>query len=259
MSDAKRRKNGFTIGYLLGLAGLPLAIAPTKEQIVAPVLAPTGTWFTDFESYNNQKVRYKAIHLVDTYAPTGEEDYVWAADKDKTGSIMCYGTGNELFIAGNGSGRIMANEDSASAFAGFSNVSNISGLNILDTSNATSMSTMFMNCYLLNHLDVSNFDTRNVNSMDSMFHDCRLLTTLDLQSFDTSLVTSMYGMFVSCYGLKTVDLRSFNTSKARDMSHMFNGCSKMEAIYVGSGWVIKPSTVTTWMFRNCGVSSVTYV
>ena len=64
----------------------------------------------------------------------------------------------------------------------------------LDTSNFTSMDSMFRNCYLLTELDVSHFDTSKVTSMSYMFKGCSSLTSLNVSGFDTSKVTNMSAM-----------------------------------------------------------------
>lgn len=265
MSDSERRKRDFAAGYLMGLAGMPLAITPAVEvpdspdsptsPVEPPVMAPRRTW-SDYYWGLATGITFDTIRFVNTYTPTGDEELVWAADKDGTGSIMCYGKGDTLYIAGNGSGKIIANEDCGAMFEGF-HASTITGLKLLDTSNVRDMSCMFMNCASVVTLDLSSFDTSNVTDMSSMFLDCYNLYNLTLTSFDTSNVGTMYGMFVNCHGLKTVDLRSFNTSKVVSMEHMFSGSENMEVIYVGSEWTEEKAN-TFLMFNNCGVKSVTY-
>ena len=100
----------------------------------------------------------------------------------------------------------------------------------LDTSNVTSMSAMFHNCYSLTALDVSSFDTSNVTDMGSMFEKCSGLTALDVSGFDTSNVTNMYAMFWACSGLTALDVSRFHTVNVTDMSYMFASCSGLTAL-----------------------------
>lgn len=126
----------------------------------------------------------------------------------------------------------------------------------LDTSNFTSMDSMFRNCYLLTELDVSHFDTSKVTSMSDMFKGCSSLTSLNVSGFDTSKVTSMnnvfnasgvqkldlrgwnvenvltmYEMFQNCYSLATINLTEWNAIKCTNMGNMFNGCIAIQNIY----------------------------
>ena len=68
--------------------------------------------------------------------------------------------------------------------------------------------------------EITNLDTSNITSMDSMFYQCSKLTTLDLSSFDTSKVTNMGSMFNACNKLTTLDVSNFDTSKVTNMSYM---------------------------------------
>ena len=45
------------------------------------------------------------------------------------------------------------------------------------------MNTMFQACYVLEHLDLSNFNTSNVTNMAWMFYQCNKLTYLNLLNF----------------------------------------------------------------------------
>ena len=127
-----------------------------------------------------------------------------------------------------------------------------------NTKNVTDMAQMFNNCTSLTSLDVSDFDTSNVTNMSGMFSSCRALTDLDLSNFDTSKVTDMQSMFSKCVLLTGLDLGNFNTGNVTNMNYMFWDSSNLKTIYVTEGkWSISQAT-TTWMFQNCGTSSVTY-
>lgn len=79
------------------------------------------------------------------------------------------------------------------------NLTDIEGIENLDTSKCTNMRGMFSACYGLVSLDLSNFNTINVTTMEGMFSACANLTSLNLSSFNTSNVTDMYAMFSGCY------------------------------------------------------------
>ena len=98
----------------------------------------------------------------------------------------------------------------------------------LDTSNITSMNSMFYKCSKLTTLDLSSFDTSNVINMNSMFNSCNKLTTLDLSNFDTSKVTNFSSMFYSCSSLTTVP--QLDTSKGTYFSSMFYQCFKLTTV-----------------------------
>ena len=161
-------------------------------------------------------------------------------------------------------------------FYDMENLTSITGLNYLNTSEVTSMLGMFWDCKNLTSLDLSSFNTANVTDMRFMFNKCENLTSLDLSSFNTAKVTSMrqmfggcknltslnlnnfntanvntmLGMFYSCSKLTSLDLSSFNTAKVTDMIYMFYGCKKLTSVDLSS---FNTANVTNmkYMFENC--------
>ena len=106
-------------------------------------------------------------------------------------------------------------------FAYMSNLTSITGMNYLNTSEVTRMSYMFYNCKKLTSIDLSHFDTRKVIFMNDMFCLCENLTSLNVSSFNTANVTHMAWMFADCFKLTSLDLSNFNTSKVENMGSMF--------------------------------------
>ena len=119
----------------------------------------------------------------------------------------------------------------------------------LDTSNFTSMNSMFMNCYLLTELDVSHFDTSKVTNMSHMFEGCSSLTSLNVSGFDTSKVTNMSHMFEGCSSLTSLNVSGFDTSKVTNMCCVFSasGVQKLDL----RGWNVENVLTMQQMFQNC--------
>ena len=137
------------------------------------------------------------------------------------------------------------------------NLTSITGLEYLNTSEVTNMSGMFVSCHKLISLDLSNFDTSNVTNMSGMFAFCENLTSLDVSSFNTSNVTDMSEMFYYCQELTSLDLSSFNTNKVINMNRMFYRCWHLKRLTIGGGFTIHdygdtPGTTNTFdMFVFC--------
>ena len=131
-----------------------------------------------------------------------------------------------------------------------SNLTEIQGIQNLNTSQATSMNSMFYRCSSLTSLDVSHFDTSNVTNMGSMFNGCSGLTSLDVSHFDTSNVTYMGSMFSNCSSLTSLDVSHFDTGNATSMYFMFYGCNSLTSLDVSH---FDTSNVTDMcsMFSNC--------
>lgn len=178
---------------------------------VSPAMLGRGdTWY---KSEFADKSTITAINIVDSYNATGDEDDFWDASALEDGTVMCYINGTTLTIAGNnGSGKIYACGDSSSAFSGFTALTEINGLENLDTSKAVSMQEMFYDCPELNALDLSGFSTDKVMRMDFMFKDCSDLTTIYVSdSFNTDTVTISQQMFYGCTNLQGGNGTAFNS------------------------------------------------
>ena len=167
-------------------------------------------------------------------------------------------------------------------FSGMNSITEVEGLQYLNTSEVTCMSEMFYKCSSLKTLDVSHFNTSKVTCMAMMFDECNCLTTLDVShfnttevtemqsmfrycsslesldvsNFDTSNTTKMYNMFAKCPNLTTLDVSGFNTSNVKDMSSMFYGCSGLSRIDV-SGFNTSNVKDMSYMFYGCsGLSRI---
>ena len=131
-----------------------------------------------------------------------------------------------------------------------SKLSEIIGIQYLNTSEVTDMGFMFSDCDKLTSLDVSNFNTAKVTDMYAMFQLCSSLTSLDVSNFNTAKVTDMGFMFSACDKLTSLDVSNFNTSKVTDMIAMFQECSALTSLDV-SHFNTGNVTDMNYMFRNC--------
>ena len=132
----------------------------------------------------------------------------------------------------------------------------IEGLEYLNTSEVTDMSSMFNECVRLTSLNVKNFNTHKVKDMSGMFLLCSGLTSLDLSHFNTQNVTNMNGMFAVCSGLTSLDLSHFNTQNVTGMNEMFSSCSGLTSLDL-SHFNTQNVTGMNGMFSSCsGLTSL---
>lgn len=180
--------------------------------VSSAMLGRGDTWY---KSEFLDKSTITAINIVNSYNLTGTEDDFWDASALQDGTVMCYVNGSTLTIDGNnGSGKIFACGDSSSAFSGFTALTEINGLENLDTSKAVSMKEMFYNCPELKALDLSGFNTEKVTRMDFMFKNCSDLTTIYVtDSFNTDSVTISQQMFYGCTNLQGGNGTAFDSQK----------------------------------------------
>ena len=159
-----------------------------------------------------------------------------------------------------------------------SKLTEIDGIEYLNTSNVTNMTAMFYYCRSLTSLDLSDFNTEKVTNMFAMFMECSSLTSLDLSNFNTANVTNMGRMFLSCSGLTSLtfgetfttanvtdmnlmfyrcwsltslDVSNFNTANVTDMGRMFESCSGLTSLTFGENFTTASCTDFSNMFYGC--------
>ena len=135
-------------------------------------------------------------------------------------------------------------------FQDFKNLTQIEGIENLNTANVTDMSYMFKNCSNLAKLDVTHFNTAKVTTMNSMFTRCSNLAELDVTHFNTANVTNMYEMFNGCSNLVKLDITHFNTAKVTTMFGMFTRCSNLVELDV-THFNTAEVTDMSYMFYDC--------
>ena len=134
----------------------------------------------------------------------------------------------------------------------------IEGIENLNTEKVTNMGSMFSGCYVLNPLDVSNFNTQNVEDMSDMFVSCMDLKSLNVSNFDTQKVKDMSKMFYNCYRLTSLDVSNFNTQKVENMSGMFSNFNNLTSLDL-SKFDTQNVTDMSDMFWNSSALTTIYV
>lgn len=116
----------------------------------------------------------------------------------------------------------------------------------------TSCCRWFADCFYLTEIDgIENLNTQNVTDMRDMFVCCYALTSLDVSNFNTQNVEDMTDMFLGCEGLSLLDLSNFNTERVEDMSFMFSGCSTLQTIFASDKFVTDQVFGGSDMFFGC--------
>ena len=116
----------------------------------------------------------------------------------------------------------------------------------------TSCCLWFADCFYLTEIDgIENLNTQNVTDMSWMFNCCYALTSLDVSNFNTEKVTNMSNMFGSCEKLSSLDLSNFNTERVENMSFMFSVCSTLQTIFASDKFVTNQVFDGDGMFQGC--------
>ena len=210
-----------------------------------------GGYFRDKAYDNRPWVKYADGTLTFRcgYKKTlGENEYELNSDGEKPAWYTLHDDINLVVFEAS-----FANARPTSCYAWFQNfekLSQIAGIENLNTANVTDMSNMFKNCSNLAKLDVTHFNTAKVTTMNSMFTRCSNLAELDLTHFNTANVTNMYEMFNGCSNLVKLDVTNFNTAKVTTMFGMFNDCSNLTELDL-THFNTANVTDMSYMFKNC--------
>lgn len=135
-------------------------------------------------------------------------------------------------------------------FDGCAYLTEIKGIEHLNTEDVTDMNRMFAECAKLPIIDLTSFNTLKVTDMSYMFYGCETLTSLDLSRFETESVTTSEGMFYMCQNLTTLDLGNLNPKSLTNTMGMFIACTNLQSIYA-CDWSSRSITQSDHMFWGC--------
>lgn len=135
-------------------------------------------------------------------------------------------------------------------FYGMSKITNIEGIENLNTSEVKEMQEMFADCSSLTSVDLSHFDTGKVEDMWMMFYNCEALESIDISNFKMDSLTSMNSMFEGCTSLSSIILPKTENLKLEDVSMLFARCSSLKEINF-SDFKFPSVQEMSRMFENC--------
>ena len=216
---------------------------PSTLYFLAAVTAPTGTYNKQEISQNNGKECVWSGEEVTKSSLTDGPG--WASVK-QTASI-------ERVVFESSFDNVRP-ESCAYWFCNFQNLSSIKSMLYLNTTDVTSMRSMFSGCSALkNFIFSSGFNTENVTDMSHMFDGCTALTEISCHiSLNTDNLTDMSYMLNGCNVLTNIDFIShFNTANVTNMSHLFDGCSALTDFPLSSGFNTANVTDMSYMFKGC--------
>ena len=213
-------------------------------------LDPNPDFYTDSSYHIPTKPSIKAFKR-STIAPTNlvsainiedpdTSDYeikAWYSAADQ--AVYYYAAPNVVFL----------NKNSMGMFMWFTKMETVD-LAGFDTSEVTSMNTMFYMMNSLKNINVSGFNTSKVTDMNSMFDQTGVIEELNLSSFDTSNVTDMKWMFFGLNKLKKLNLTNFDTNKVTNMYGMFDAMTDVSEIKFGTNFNARNVTNMGRMFSR---------
>ena len=140
-------------------------------------------------------------------------------------------------------------------FYGCTSLTDIYGLENLNTSRVESMESMFGNCSKLTELDLTHFKTNKLTNMSQMFWGCESLKELGFgYNWKTENVTDMSSLFSGCKLLQKLQfVYDFDTPNVENMANMFKDCEQLEYVNMSFNQEFNTEKVTNMsqMFQNC--------
>ena len=139
------------------------------------------------------------------------------------------------------------------------NLTEIKGLENLNTSKVVNMSCTFENCEKLTSLNLYSFNTPELLYVREMFSGCKALTSINISNFYTSKIRSYERMFSGCESLTSLSFTSFdfgNTDDSPDRlypqaDYMFTDCKSLESIALYKFKNTSKLTSLHGMFAGC--------
>ena len=155
-------------------------------------------------------------------------------------------------------GKVTAAVNSSRLFLDMA-ISEIKGLDNLDTSQVEDMSYMFNSDYYLTDLDLTSWgaNVKSVKNMYCMFQDMASLTTLKLANWQTDSLENLDGTFSGLSSLQNLSLASsgsvWNTSRVEKMNNTFSNMTNLASLDV-SGWNVSKVGNFQNMFSRTGMT-----
>ena len=214
-------------------ATLPLGKADTyyaNAAIIPASLAPTNTWYKS----STAKSKFTNIVITDKYEisnPDEEWDAAVTADNQVSNNIKCVVSGTVLYIVNTKPQTMTMSlaEDISNMFNGFTSVTNITGLDLLNTSRVTKADSAFKGMTALKRIS-------------------------GLESWNTVNLTTAIGMFANTGSVDTFDFSGWHTPALTNTTSMFEG-SKVSSINL-SNWTISKLKTTTAMFKSTAANEI---
>ena len=126
----------------------------------------------------------------------------------------------------------------------------IIGLDQLNTGSMIGAEMMFDCCYKLEYINVENWDTKNLTNLSYTFCDCKSLKYLNVSKWNTQKLVNTIEAFAGCESLVALDVSDWNMSNVITPAGMFKNCSKLVHLDV-SKWNTSAFNTLHTIFLGC--------
>ena len=142
----------------------------------------------------------------------------------------------------------------ANIFSGCVQLTNLYPLKGWKTNSVINFSCLFMNCTSLKDLSpLKNWNTSNGNFFSYLFYNCNSLEDLEgLENWDLRKGKFFSCSFAYCSSLKNISaLENWNTNHGLFFSHLFFNCHNLKDISGLEKWDVSKGGFFDYMFCNC--------
>ena len=153
-----------------------------KDAYINGYLRTAEDSSTEYLGYEFNKNEIESINIVDNVDVPNNATLIGDVSEQQNGSILMWRIDNDLYIGQLGG--VIANSGHC-LFYKFINLTEINGLENLDTSQIRSARNMFSTLSKLTQLDLYSINTKKVTDMAGMFSNNSLLSVLKIDNVDT--------------------------------------------------------------------------
>ncbi len=116
---------------------------------------------------------------------------------------------------------------------------------LLDTSH------MFEGCKAITSISFGDgFDTTNVTTMQSMFRGCEAATTINVSGLTPTVVADASYIFNDCKNVGSLDLRNWDFGSVTTLDKAFSGCERLATLNSDT-WTLNNCRYMNYAFENC--------
>lgn len=135
-------------------------------------------------------------------------------------------------------------------FADMKNLTEIKGLDLVDTSSVQDMGKLFSGCLKLENIDLTQLETDALVNAEYMFENCINIKNYDLSNHNMENLTTAAYMFYNCNMTESIIMP--DTPSLMNMSHMFDGvgCSSTNGVAIGGKLNISNCKKLDYTFAN---------
>lgn len=226
----------------------------SSNILVTDYVAPTANPNMDVTTWLDGSLDKSTITSIVFTSETPDDDDLLFADATWTldnGGITAYTENKVLTVSSMGAASIKMGTSMREMFAGFTALTDVVGLDLLDTSAVADMSGLFRgDAELTQARGINTWKTYNVTTLSGAFEGCAKLVTVSLATWDAGNVKDVSGIFKGCALLTSKGFEAWRLRGSINADDAFNGCAALKALNL-SAWETDNNVQTNRLVNGC--------